>query len=98
LIPQSQAVESIMNGQQFLGLLGRNGNVVEFGAIRATAAFLRTTAAGTGDENLTHDMCSHAEEMSATLKVGQFLPDELEIGFVDESRGLVWGCPAVRCA
>lgn len=43
------------------------------------------------DEDLAHEVSGDAEEVGAAFPVGEFLGDEAEVGFVDESGGLEGG-------
>jgi len=80
--------ESFVDGDNFVDPLRRDGElVVHFDALQAAGAALGAVGARVVDQNLTHDVGSEADEVSAAVPV-DVLAGEAEVGLADERGGL----------
>ena len=88
-IELGEPFQSFVEGQNLLVPLGSQGHrVVQGDASRAAAAFAAFVLAGVIDQYAANDLSADGEEMGSPLPLDAGLVDELEIGFVNESRRL----------
>jgi hypothetical protein len=84
-----QLGHGIFKGQQILVVFGVDEEpLVEFDSLSVAASFFRQMSPGVIDEYAAHCLGTDGEEVRSPLPVHAFLVDELEIGLVNQGRGL----------
>jgi hypothetical protein len=89
LVVTGQAFQGIMERQQVgYFLVGYQRYLFERNSDEVAAAFLGALPPGIIDQDESHGSRRYREKMDAVLPVNAALVDQLEIGFVDERRGV----------
>jgi len=84
-----EAIERFVDGKQLLGVrLNRPVGVVQCRTGTVPASLERPALASVVDDDLTHGARRDPEEVAAVFDGSSTLIDELQVGFMDERRGI----------
>ncbi len=87
-LSSASSLQRLVHGQNVVIALRRKQPVVQLHPDGAAAALLRPLCQGMVHQDVTHRDGPDGEEVAAVLPVGPRLVDQLEVGFVYQSRGL----------